>query len=142
MHLVQYGFCKRKSTDVALLEQKQFILQKFECKEMVLGILDFSKAFDLVKHSILLRKLDPYGTRGIAHSLISSYLEYRTQSVLSQVKDQMRNKSNVVYPKEEPWDHLYFYFISMESQRFMIQPNSLYMRTPVYFLPEFSNGFG
>lgn len=78
----QFGFRKNRSTELALMTQKEFILQKFEEKKMVLGIfLDFSKAFDLISHDVLLKKLDRYGIRGVAHSLITSYLQHRSQFV-------------------------------------------------------------
>lgn len=61
----QYGFRKYRSTEMALLEQKEFILQSLEDKEVALGIyVDFTKAFDYLNHSILLKKLDMYGFRG------------------------------------------------------------------------------
>ena len=36
--------------------------------------IDFLKAFDTIQHSILLKKLDHNGIRGIAHDLIKDYL--------------------------------------------------------------------
>lgn len=78
----QYGIRKHMSTELALLAQKEYILQNFENKNMVLGIfLDFTKAFDLINHDILLLKLEHYGSRGNVLSLISSYLQYRCQFV-------------------------------------------------------------
>ena len=43
--------------------------------------LDIKKAFDSVSHSILLRKLEHYSIRGIANSLMTTYLEKRKQYV-------------------------------------------------------------
>lgn len=76
----QYGFCKAKSSETALLEIKEQILDNIENRMLTLGIfLDFRKAFDCVQHDVLLKKLPLYGIRGVALSLIKSYLTSRTQ---------------------------------------------------------------
>ena len=43
--------------------------------------IDFSKAFDTIKHNILLHKLSHYGIRGLAYDLMSDYLSSRKQYV-------------------------------------------------------------
>ena len=45
-------------------------------------ILDFSKAFDTVPHTRLLRKLDHCGVRGNIHGWLESWLTTREQQVL------------------------------------------------------------
>lgn len=79
----QYGFRKDKSTELALLTQKEIILEMFESQNFVLGIfLDFTKAFDLINDNILNKKLEHYAIRGKALLLISSYLQHRSQFVM------------------------------------------------------------
>lgn len=76
----QYGFQKKKSTEMALLNIKDKIIDNIENKLFTLGLfLDFKKAFDSVKHDILLIKLSRYGVRGIALDIVKSYLENRMQ---------------------------------------------------------------
>lgn len=61
----QYGFLQGKSTETALLAQKEIILQAFEDRHVCMGVfIDFSKAFDRLNHHTLLDKLEQYGIRG------------------------------------------------------------------------------
>lgn len=78
----QFGFRKKRSTELALLDQKEFILRNFEEKNVVLGIfIDFTKAFDFINHELLIQKLHIYGIRGHTALLIKSYLDNRCQYV-------------------------------------------------------------
>lgn len=88
----QHGFRKHRSTETALLIHKETILQAFTDKILLMGIyIDFSKAFDLVNHKILLAKLLAYGIRGIALELFESYLPHRAQYVeLEREKSSLR----------------------------------------------------
>ena len=45
-------------------------------------VLDFSKAFDVVPHQLLLHKLDHYGIRGTTLNRIENFLTNRTQKVV------------------------------------------------------------
>ena len=76
----QYGFQKNKSTLDALLHFSESLYKKLDSSKFILSIfVDYSKAFDTVPHSILLKKLDHYGIRGKINEWFSSYLTNRTQ---------------------------------------------------------------
>jgi hypothetical protein len=78
----QFGFKKGQSTETAMLQLVSYIMPAFEERKFALGVyLDFSKAFDTVDHSILLKKLEKYGIRGLALNLVRSYLNNRVQHV-------------------------------------------------------------
>lgn len=80
----QFGFRKKHSTEHALHTAITQIVNALNRNETVYGIfLDFSKAFDTVKHNILLDKLYHYGIRGKAHDLMKSYLSDRSQVVFN-----------------------------------------------------------
>ena len=64
----QYGFQKKKSTTLAIIDLINNIIQAFENKQYTaVTFLDFAKAFDTVNLDILLNKLSFYGIRGVAY---------------------------------------------------------------------------
>ena len=54
-----------------------------ECsKQTDVLIMDFSKAFDKVNHSMLLHKLQRYGVQGTTNTWITNFLNNRRQAVV------------------------------------------------------------
>ena len=67
---------------MALTEALELITTALDCKQYALGIfIDLKKAFDTIDHSILFKKLESYGIRGLALNWVKSYLSKRQQFV-------------------------------------------------------------
>jgi len=72
----QFGFRKQSSTDKAAYKLINDILIALNDKQFVGGIFfDLEKAFDCVRHDILLAMMKYYGIKGVLYMLIKSYLE-------------------------------------------------------------------
>ena len=97
---VQFGFRKNTSTLDAIVHFTELIYNSLNNKETVLNILiDFSKAFDTVNHTILLRKLEKYGVRGSALLWIGSYLRNRKQFVCVGEEVSETRVTNISVPQ-------------------------------------------
>lgn len=78
----QHGFSKNKSTGTNLSEYVNYVALALDKGYEVHAIYtDFSKAFDMVDHKILIRKLYAMGIRGRLLDWIKSYLENRSTCV-------------------------------------------------------------
>ena len=78
----QFGFRHNHSTLYPILDIMTECYNNIDHKRFSTFLfLDIKKAFDSVRHKKLLKKLNFYGIRGIANTLISSYLRNRKQFV-------------------------------------------------------------
>ena len=78
----QYGFRHNRSTIHAMLDLTTTCYYNLNCKKIsALIFLDIQKDFDSVSHQKLVKKLEYYGIRGVANSVICSYLRNRKQYV-------------------------------------------------------------
>ena len=63
----QFGFRPKHSTDMAIIKLVDKIVQATNNDEVTAGLfLDLSKAFDTIRHNILLDEMAHYGIRGLA----------------------------------------------------------------------------
>ena len=88
----QYGFRKNSSTELAALELLDKLLIQLDSRKIPTNFyIDLSKAFDSLRHDILLQKLSYYGLTNKAKLLLESYLKNRKQFVqIGDVRSTMK----------------------------------------------------
>ena len=80
---LNHGFRSGYSCETQLAVTIDDITQNFERGQQTdVIILDFSKAFDMVPHKLLLHKLDHYRIRGQLHKWLEHFLTKRTMRVV------------------------------------------------------------
>ena len=85
LHESQSGFRHKHSCQTALIKLIDTWLECIDKGDMIGALfLDFRKAFDLVDHSILLKKLAIYKFSPLALQLFDSYLSHRQQAIESE----------------------------------------------------------
>ena len=79
----QFGFCQKRCADLQLLLTVHDLASSLNNKTQTNCILlDFSKAFDMLSHRLLLLKLKYFGTTGKVINWIQSFLTNRKQQVV------------------------------------------------------------
>ena len=85
IHHLQSGNRKLRSTEAALLHFTDELLNNMDQKKIsVIVLLDMSKAFDSIRHDLMLRKLRKAGVSESACAWFESYLSQRQQVVKFQ----------------------------------------------------------
>ena len=97
----QYGFRSNHSTINAVTQFIFDTTKSLEKKHHTAAVLlDLSKAFDTIKHDILLSKLNHYGVRGLALEWFRNYLSGRQQYVhCNNVDSEVENISTFGVPQ-------------------------------------------
>ena len=82
----QYGFRSKHSCEHAVAQLVGTVLKNLENKRTTISVmLDLSKAFDTIKHTIMIQKLELYGIRGVCLDWFKSYLENRQMRVRCRI---------------------------------------------------------
>ena len=84
----QYGFRVKHSCEHAIGDLISHVLKNQEQNRYTAALfLDLSKAFNILNHDLLLKKLDLYGIRGVALNWFRSYLTDRKMRLKNKYPD-------------------------------------------------------
>ena len=90
----QFGFRENHSTELALLSVMERVYEAIETKKNLLFLtIDLRKAFEVIRHDILLAKLENLGIRGTILDWFESYLSNRKHQ--TKVNDTLSNTLKV-----------------------------------------------
>jgi hypothetical protein len=132
----QFGFIKRKGIEDATINLLYDINEAINNKIYTVAVfLDFSKAFDLVNHSILINKLERYGVRGEALQFFKSYFVNRSQYVSINGTNSIAKDITSGVPQGSSLGPLYFLIYSNDIVNAIIKSNNILYAddTTIYF---------
>ena len=95
---LQFGFREKHSTSHALISMTEEIRNTIDDRNYGCGVfINLKNAFDTANHSILLKKLEHYGIRGVALEWFCSYLSNRKQHVYvnGHISETLQDRSRV-----------------------------------------------
>ena len=109
----QFGFIKGRGTQDAIINFLFDVNKAINDKKYTLvTFLDFSKAFDMVSHDILLAKLERYGIRSNALAFFKCYLNNRKQYVSINGHDSIIKNIKTGVPQGSSLGPLFFLIYS------------------------------
>jgi hypothetical protein len=132
----QFGFVKGKGIQDAAINLLYDVNEAFNNKLYTLAVfLDFSKAFDLVSHSILLKKLERYGIRGETLQFLRSYFSNRKQYVSINGTDSNVKRIVSGVPQGSSLGPLFFLIYTNDIVNAIITSNKVLYAddTTIYF---------
>ncbi len=92
----QFGFQRRLSPEQNIIHLTNFVTEALNENKFCIGIfLDLQKAFDVVPHEILLKKLHNLGIRDTPLKWFKSYLQNRSQYVEINGKKSSKRSINI-----------------------------------------------
>ena len=111
---IQYGFKKNCSTNEAVLDIYNKLLDNMDKKLITCSILlDLRKAYDAINHTILIKKLEKYEIRGLPLQLPASYpTDQQQYTIVNQYKSKSRDVICGIL-RAQPYVRCYLTFISM-----------------------------
>ena len=96
LYNLQFGFRNGHSTNHAFIQMMKTVQHHVDKDEFSCGVfIDLKKAFDTVSHTILLKKLDTYGIRGIGYEWFKSYLTDRRHQ--TRIGNELSSVTSIEY---------------------------------------------